>query len=716
MTRHPSTSRILRRPIWLAIALASLLPAAGRAADWPDKVDPWVIDRLAEPAAESEFLIVLAEQADLSAALTLHGKGAKGERVVALLRAKAASTQGPILALLAAERIPHRAMWVANMIWAQGDSGLVARLAARHDVARIAANPRVRMALPATTDAGAWTETVDAVETNLTRVRAPEVWAAGFTGQGVVVGNQDTGMDWDHPALKNQYRGWDGATASHAYNWHDAIHTVAGANACGANSPEPCDDHGHGTSTTGIAVGSDGAANQIGMAPGARWIGCRNMDAGVGTPATYAECFQFFLAPTDLAGANPNPWLAPDVINNSWGCPPEEGCTDPNVLRTVVENTRAAGIVVVVSAGNDGPGCSTVSTPAAIYDASFTVGSTLKTSDAPSSFSSRGPVVVDGSNRLKPDIAAPGSSIRSSRLGGLYGTGSGTSFAGPHVAGLVALMISAEPGLAGEVDAVEELIRSTAVRPASTDTCGGIPAGTFPNNTFGHGRIDARAAVPSSPGFLLTSGPPNLEVCPRANGVFDVHVVRFQGFSESITLGVSGQPAGTTATFGTNPVTPPAQTTMTVSDTAAAALGNYPLTVTGAASGGTQHQWTVSLGISAPPDAVALASPANGATGVSQLPTLSWSPTPRATAYDVEVASDAGFTDVVFSRTAWPIHAVSILSSLQSAYRYFWHVRASGSCGPGPISATFSFTTGGTGLIFADAFESGSSSAWLATP
>jgi len=715
MTRHPATSRLHRRHVWLAIALASLLPAAGRAADWPDKVDAWVLDRLAEPAAESEFLIVLADQADVSSALTLHGKGAKGERVVALLRAKAASTQGPILAMLAAEGIPHRAFWVANMIWAQGDSGLVARLAARPDVARIAANPQVRMALPPTTDAGAWTDSVDAVETNLTHVRAPEVWAAGFTGQGVVVGNQDTGMDWDHPALKNQYRGWDGATASHAYNWHDAIHAVAGANVCGANSPEPCDDHGHGTSTTGIAVGSDGAANQIGMAPGARWIGCRNMDAGAGTPATYAECFQFFLAPTDLAGANPNPALAPDVINNSWGCPPEEGCTDPNVLRTVVENTRAAGIVVVVSAGNSGPGCSTVSDPAAIYDASFTVGSTLKTTDSPSSFSSRGPVVVDGSNRLKPDIAAPGSSIRSSTPGGGYGTGSGTSFAGPHVAGLVALMISAEPGLAGEVDAIEELIRSSAVHPASTGTCGGIPAGTFPNNTFGYGRIDARAAVPASPGFLITSGPAQLGVCQPANAVFDVHLVRFQGFAESITLSAGGQPAGTTATFGTNPVTPPAQTTMTIGNTGAAALGSYPITVTGMASGGSQHQWTVSLGIDAAPDGVALATPANGATGVSQLPTLSWSPAPRATTYDVQVAADGGFANVVFSSTVAGTD-VTLTSSLQSAFQYFWRVRGAGSCGAGRFSAPFSFTTGGTGFIFADGFESGSSSAWLASP
>lgn len=616
--------------------------------------------------------------------------------------------------MLAAARIPYRPFWIANMIWAQGDAALVARLAARPDVARIAANPQVRIAMPVITDAGASTDSVDGVETNLTHVRAPEVWAAGFTGQGVVVGNQDTGMDWDHPALKNQYRGWNGTTASHDFNWHDAIYAVGAENLCGADSPEPCDDLGHGTSTTGIAIGSDGATNQIGMAPGAKWIGCRNMKAGTGTPATYAECFQFFLAPTDLAGANPNPALAPDVINNSWICPPEEGCTDPNVLRTVVENVRAAGIVVVVSAGNDGPGCSTIDTPAPIYDAAFTVGSTGNTTDAISSFSSRGPVTVDGSNRLKPDITAPGSMIRSSVPGGAYATGNGTSFAGPHVAGLVALMISAEPDLDGEVDAIEELIRSSAVHPASTHTCGGIPAGTFPNNTFGYGRIDARAAVPASPGFILTSGPPQLAVCQPADAVFDVHLVGFQGFAESTALSATGQPAGTTASFGTNPATPTAQTTMTVGNTGSAALGSYPITIIGTASGGSQHQWTVSLGIGAAPSAVSLAGPADGAIGVSQTPTLSWSPTPRATSYDVQVATDAGFANVVFSTALAGTSTPT--SSLQQAIQYSWRVRGTGSCGSGAFSAPFSFTTGGIGLLFADGFESGTSSAWVATP
>jgi subtilisin family serine protease len=241
-------------------------------------------------------------------------------------------------------------------------------------------------------------------------------------------------------------------------------------------------------------VGDDGGANQIGMAPGARWIGCRNMDAGFGTPTTYTECFQWFMAPTDAQDLNPDPALAPDIINNSWVCPPSEGCTDVTILQTVVENVRAAGILVVVSAGNAGPACESVATPASIYDASFTVGAT-NLSDVIANFSGRGPVTVDGSMRMKPDISAPGVSIRSSIPNDGYGLKSGTSMAGPHVAGLAALLISANPLLAGNADALESAITSSAQPLTTTQGCGGDTATDVPNNTFGHGRIDALAAV-----------------------------------------------------------------------------------------------------------------------------------------------------------------------------------------------------------------------------
>jgi subtilisin family serine protease len=308
------------------------------------------------------------------------------------------------------------------------------------------------------------------------------VWALGYTGQGVVVGGADTGYEWNHPALINQYRGWDGNTADHDYNWYDAT---------AAHSLTPEDPFGHGTHTMGTMVGDDGGSNQIGMAPGARWIGCRNMDAsGAGTPETYIACYQWFIAPTRVDGlSDPQPDLAPDVINNSWSCPESEGCTDPNVLLEAVQNVRAAGILTSHSAGNGGPECSTVRDPAAIYAESFTVGAT-DNADNLARFSSRGPVIVDDSNRPKPDISAPGVSIRSTYKGGTYVLMSGTSMAAPHVAGLVALLISVDPGLRGQVDALETAIEQSAKQISSTE----CSSTGVPNNLYGWGRIQALEA------------------------------------------------------------------------------------------------------------------------------------------------------------------------------------------------------------------------------
>ena len=381
--------------------------------------------------------------------------------------------------------VAHQSFWVANMILVRGDLATVQTLAARADVARIDANPTVRISEPAVSLSTQAVQGPSAIEWNISKVHAPDVWAAGFTGQGVVIGGQDTGYQWDHPALKRQYRGWNGTTASHDYNWHDAIRSGGGS--CGPNSPFPCDDHGHGTHTMGTMVGDDGAGNQIGMAPGARWIGCRNMNVGVGTPATYSECYQWFIAPTKRDGTGADPAMAPDVINNSWGCPPSEGCTDPNVLLTVVQNVRAAGIVTVHSAGNSGSACSTISEPSAIYSDSFTVGAT-NSSDVIASFSSRGPVTIDTSGRRKPDVSAPGVGIRSSVPTSTYADGwSGTSMAGPHVAGAVALLISAYPWLAGDVDALENVLEQSAVHLTTTQGCGSDTSSSVPNNVYGWG-------------------------------------------------------------------------------------------------------------------------------------------------------------------------------------------------------------------------------------
>jgi serine protease AprX len=450
-----------------------------------------VVLKKAEKNATFEFVAVLKQQADVSASDNLATKEEKTMFVYNSLKAAAEHSQGEITDLLTKSNVTFQSFWVVNCVVVTADVKTLEAVANLASVESIIENGKY--VVSKTLTSAAKTEDVNAIEWGISKTKADQVWTLGFNGTGVVVAGEDTGYDWTHPSLKKHYRGWNGSTADHNYNWHDAV--TSGGGSCGPNLKEPCDDNEHGTHTMGTMIGDDGAGNQTGMAPGAKWMGCRNMNAGVGTLESYIDCFQFFLAPTDLTGQNPNPSKAPHVINNSWGCPADEGCNSSNfaTMETVVNNLRAAGVVVVVSAGNDGPGCSTINTPAAIYTGSFTVGSTTST-DVISGFSSRGPVTNYGTSKLSPDISAPGSNIRSCVPGGGFKSLSGTSMAGPHVAGLVALVISANPGLAGKVATIEDIIQRTAVKLKTTETCGGT-SGVSPNNVFGNGRIDALAAV-----------------------------------------------------------------------------------------------------------------------------------------------------------------------------------------------------------------------------
>ncbi|MCB0033171.1 MAG: S8 family serine peptidase [Anaerolineales bacterium] len=472
------------------------------ATDWQSKVSPAVLSQLNGRDGQAiDFLVQMSAQANLSGAAALPSKEAKGQFVYEQLTAVAAQSQRPLLDLLDAQHIPHESYWINNTIWVRGTAAAVETIAQRPDVAYLYANPAVPFDEPDTI-AQQQADALDAlaVEWGVDRIDAPLVWANGITGTGVVIAGQDTGYQWDHPALIEQYRGWNtiSDTADHNYNWHDAIHEdISGnsSNPCGFDLLIPCDDHSHGTHTMGTMVGDDGNGNQVGVAPGAKWISCRNMEQGYGTPQTYIECFQWFLAPTDLNGENPRPDLAPHVINNSWGCPPSEGCNPDNfaVMEMVVDNLRTAGVAVVTSAGNSGSSCGSVDDPAGIFDSSITVGNTTS-AETISFSSSRGPVMVDGSMRLKPDLSAPGTSVRSTVPGNGYGLKTGTSMAAPHVAGAIGLLIATHPELAGDVDTLEALLLQTAVPKTTGENCGGIPGTTIPNNTYGHGRLDVYTA------------------------------------------------------------------------------------------------------------------------------------------------------------------------------------------------------------------------------
>jgi serine protease AprX len=472
--------------VWIMIPFS----AVAQSAAWKAKVDPVVLKK-AQTSTTVEFVAVLKQQADVSAADKLNTKEEKTMFVYNSLKAAAEHSQGEIKDLLTKSKATFQSYFVVNCVVITADIKTLEAVANLASVENIIENGKY--VVSKTFTSAAKNEDVNAVEWGISKTKADQVWTLGYNGTGVVVAGEDTGYDWTHASLKKHYRGWNGTTADHNYNWHDAV--TSGGGSCGPNTKEPCDDNEHGTHTMGTMVGDDGAGNQTGMAPGAKWMGCRNMNAGVGTLQSYVECFEFFLAPTDLTGKNADPSKAPHVINNSWGCPTDEGCNSSNfpTMETAVNNLRAAGVVVVVSAGNDGSACSTINTPAAIYTGSFTVGSTTS-SDVISSFSSRGPVTNYGATKLSPDISAPGSNIRSCVPGGGFASLSGTSMAGPHVAGLVALVISANPGLAGKVATIEDIIQKTAVKLKTTESCGGT-SGATPNNVFGYGRIDALAAV-----------------------------------------------------------------------------------------------------------------------------------------------------------------------------------------------------------------------------
>ncbi|PYK25012.1 MAG: hypothetical protein DME59_11640, partial [Verrucomicrobia bacterium] len=444
--------------------------------------------------------------------------------------------------------------YIVNAILVTSSRDIAEALAARPDVARVEGNPHIQNSFPRPGPAAQLASPPEApatIEPGIVYTHAPDVWALGFNGQSIVVASADTGQRWTHNALKPHYRGWNGVTADHDYNWHDSIHNSVG-NPCGNDSPQPCDDYFHGTHTTGTAIGDDGGANQIGMAPGAKWIGCRNMDVGVGTPARYIECMEFFLAPYPVGGGQGDPTKAPDITINSWGCPTSEGCS-VNTLQAAVEAQAAAGIMMVVAAGNSGSLCSTVTDPPSFYAASYTVGALNTGTDTIASFSSRGPATVDGSGRTKPDISAPGTNTRSASntSDNAYTIASGTSMATPHIAGAMALLWSAIPSLQNQIDPSRAALNNAAVHIASTQ-CG--TAGP-PNNVYGWGRVNILAAVTSgTPTPTPTPTPGAITLSARGKKVGGINTSRLTwtgATSPNVDVNRDGVVIATVANTGT---------------------------------------------------------------------------------------------------------------------------------------------------------------------
>ena len=405
---------------------------AGSAAAATDKVKPALAEQLAAKG-EAGFWVRF-QQADLSSAASIKDWDKRGQAVYDALQAAAEQTQGSTRAVLDEAGVGYQTFWATNAIRVTaGDTALVEKIAQDDAVKGLYATFDYDLEKPAP---GKDLKAVDSVEWGVANINADDVWNEfGATGEGITVASIDSGVDYDHPALVGHYRGNNGdGTFTHDYNFFDA------AGACPDDAP--CDTDGHGTHTMGTMVGDDGGANQIGVAPGAKWIaadGCCPSDEAL------IASGEWMLAPTDSAGDNPDVTKRPNVINNSWGT--QVPSNDP-FMEDVEAAWAASGIWGQWSNGNNGPGCATSGSPgsriinysAGAYDINNTI----------ASFSSRG-TGQDG--EIKPNISAPGVNVRSSLPGGSYGSLSGTSMASPHVAGAVALLWSAAPSLIGDIAA-----------------------------------------------------------------------------------------------------------------------------------------------------------------------------------------------------------------------------------------------------------------------
>lgn len=600
-----------RTRAWVAAACAPVLAVAtavvAPAVDGPDRARtattetvaapdgpsaPSAVDKLehgllAQFAEQDEvtFWVLLEEQARLAGARAAGGWRERGLQVHRELTATAARTQAGIRTLLADRGVPWEPFWVANAVRVTGDRDLALELAARPEVARVLAD-RV-YEVPDLTFEEDRENAVAAVEWNLTRIRAPEVWEDfDARGEGIVVATIDTGVDVGHPALVASYRGTNAdGTFTHDYNWFDP------SRVCGDPSQGPCDNNGHGTHVTGTMVGDDGAANQIGVAPRARWIAAKGCESNTCSLSALLASGQWILAPTDVTGANPDPSRRPHIVNNSWGT---EVGSDP-FYRALVQAWVAAGIFPVFSAGNTGPACGTVGAPAS-YPEAYAVGA-FTISNTIASFSSRGPAPGPVGGAVKPDIAAPGASIRSSLPGGGYGAASGTSMAAPHVSGTVALMWSAAPGLIGNIDETRALLDAAAIDVPDL-TCGGTPED---NNVWGEGRLDAYAAVDLAPrgpqGRLVgtvtdTAGQPVRGATVSVSGPARRSVVTASDGTYALDLPVGGYDLTVTA-YGHEPAerggVVVAEDTTTTEDFQLVPLPT--VTVTGTVTDASGHGW-----------------------------------------------------------------------------------------------------------------------------
>jgi serine protease AprX len=438
----------------LAILIGFLLQFAITPAMPAAVIDPELQDVLnaAGPNEEVSVIATLADRVDLGRFKDGNRK-IRRARITRALKNKATLSQGPLKAFLqgkGARRIVR--LWLLNGMAVTAKANVIQALANRPGVERV----RLDGTLEAPWTAAAPSATP---EWNIAAIRAPELWDLGYTGAGIVVAGMDTGVDAAHPDLAPRWRG--------GYNsWFDPHGEHA----------TPVDTNGHGTQTMSIMVGGAAGGSAIGVAPDARWIAVKMYnDAGWTSYSDIHLGFQWLVDPDD----NPDTDDAPDVVNNSWGfSTPVTQCFTE--FQPDIQALKAAGIAVVFSGGNQGDGPDTSESPAN-YPESFAVGA-VDQSLSIASFSSRGTGACD--TGIYPEVVAPGVGVRTAdrTFGGSfsnnYTNSTGTSFAAPHVAGAMALLLSALPNTT-----VAEL--ESAVEESALDL-----GAVGPDNEYGAGLLD----------------------------------------------------------------------------------------------------------------------------------------------------------------------------------------------------------------------------------
>ncbi len=425
------------------------------------------------------LFVVLKDQADVSSAEKIQDYTQRRTYVYKTLVQHAEQTQSRLRDALLKLGLHYTPYYLVNGLEVQAEPLVRLWLESQPEVDRILNDPILRPLPAPIPEAKGDAAAPNGVPWNLKAIGADRVWTElGVTGKGIVVGQSDSGVDGSHPEIEKNYRGYG---SSDQYNWLDPWN----------NSPHPVDINGHGTHTLALVVGE-----HTGVAPGAQWIACVNLARNLGNPSDYLNCMQFMLAPFPQGGdpfRDGDPSKSAEVLNNSWGCPPIEGC-DANALLPAVKALQAAGIFVVASTGNAGLlGCGTVTDPLSIYAQAFSVGA-IDDRGSLADFSSLGPVRVDGSNRVKPDIVAPGVDVVSAFPQDSYMSLSGTSMAGPHVAGTVALMWSANPALIGDIERTDQILaQSASAYQGPYPQC--VDSRQHPNDAVGYGVLDAYQAV-----------------------------------------------------------------------------------------------------------------------------------------------------------------------------------------------------------------------------